>query len=104
MTQPTISWTIRTIGPYTCIIRIRGRSAVDAQVNYLTDEARRRLRDLVELAPTKNAELAEAWGMANGAEVHRYLEEQLRDFYYRDTEKLIRPTGAAIELVEATGQ
>lgn len=66
----------------------------------LTDQARNRLADIVELQPTKNAELQERWGMDSGSEVHQYLEGELQDYYYRDDESLIRATDEAASLVD----
>jgi len=66
----------------------------------LSEEARERLADVVELQPTKNAELAERWGMESGSEVHRYLEDELGDYYYRDENSLIRATDEAADLVD----
>lgn len=67
----------------------------------LSEEARNRVADLVALQPTKNAELQERWGLADGSEVHRYLEAELEPYYYRDEESRIRATAAATELVGA---
>lgn len=66
----------------------------------LSDEARERLADVVELQPTKNAELQEQWGMESGSEVHQYLETELEEHYYRDDNSLIRATEAANDLVD----
>ena len=66
----------------------------------LSAEARKRLADIVELQPTKNKELQEAWGMESGSEVHQYLEAELRDYYYRDDDSLIRATGEAEAILE----
>ncbi|USZ68885.1 DUF5797 family protein [Halorussus salilacus] len=66
----------------------------------LSDEARDRLADLVELQPTKNAELQERWGLDSGSEVHQYLENELKDYYYRDDNSLIRATAEAADLVD----
>ncbi|MFB6074512.1 MAG: DUF5797 family protein [Haloarculaceae archaeon] len=65
----------------------------------LSEEARERLADVVELQPTKNAELRERWGMDSGSEVHAYLESELGDYYYRDEDSLICATPEAVELV-----
>ncbi|EMA44231.1 DUF5797 family protein [Halococcus saccharolyticus] len=65
----------------------------------LSDEATARLEDVVALQPTKNAELAERWGMDGGSEVHQYLESELADHYYRDENSLIRATADAATLV-----
>jgi hypothetical protein len=60
----------------------------------LSEEARERLRDIVELQPTKNKELQARWDMDSGSEVHQYLESEL--------DSLIRATqdGAALLGIE----
>ena len=65
----------------------------------LSEEARERLSDIVELQPTKNAALGQRWGLESGAEVHRYLESELGEYYYRDENSLIRATPEAEALV-----
>jgi hypothetical protein len=67
----------------------------------LTDEERERLADVVRLQPTKNRELMERWGLESGSDVHRYLEERLKEYYYRDEDSLIRATAEAAELTGA---
>lgn len=66
----------------------------------LSEEARERLGDVVELQPTKNRELQERWGMESGSDVHRYLETELKDYYYRDDDSYIRATDEAAQLVD----
>jgi hypothetical protein len=65
----------------------------------LSEEARDRLADIVDLQPTKNAELREHWGMDSGSDVHAYLESELREYYYRNADSLICATPEAVELV-----
>lgn len=65
----------------------------------LSATARDRLEDLVELQPTKNSELVERWGLDDGSAVHRYLEDELGEYYFRDEESRIRATPAAVALV-----
>ena len=65
----------------------------------LSDEAESRLADIVSLQPTKNSELQERWGLDGGSEVHQYLESELKEYYYRDENSLIRATPEAAELV-----
>lgn len=65
----------------------------------LSEEARERLADLVALQPTKNSELQDRWGLDSGSDVHQYLENHLRDYYYRDEDSMIRATAEASELV-----
>lgn len=66
----------------------------------LSDEERARLADVVRLQPTKNGELGDCWGMESGSEVHRYLEEHLDEYYYRDDDSYIRATAEAADLVD----
>ena len=68
----------------------------------LSEEARDRLADIVELQPTKNKDLQTRWGMESGSEVHQYLEGELREYYYRDENSLIRATAEGVAL--ATGE
>jgi hypothetical protein len=65
----------------------------------LSEEARDRLADIVELQPTKNADLQERWEMDSGSEVHQYLEDELKEYYYRDESSLICATPEAVEVV-----
>lgn len=65
----------------------------------LSAEARDRLADVVELAPTKNSDLQERWGLDSGSEVHGYLESELKEYYYRDENSLICATPAAEAIV-----
>jgi hypothetical protein len=69
------------------------------RVMTLSETARDRLADIVALQPTKNSELRDRWGLDSGAAVHRYLEEELEEYYFRDEESLIRATPEAIALV-----
>jgi hypothetical protein len=66
----------------------------------LSAEARERLADVVALQPTKNGELQSRWGLNSGSEVHQYLESELKDYYYRDEDSLIRATPEAVALVD----
>ncbi|AUX09019.1 hypothetical protein AArcSl_1388 [Halalkaliarchaeum desulfuricum] len=66
----------------------------------LTEEERTRLADVVALQPTKNSELGDRWGLESGSDVHRYLEDHLKEYYYRDEDSLIRATEEAAELVD----
>ncbi|GAB6878523.1 DUF5797 family protein [Halorubrum gandharaense] len=66
----------------------------------LSDEELEHLSDVVRLQPTKNSELQEAWEMESGSEVHQYLENHLKEYYYRDDDSLIRSTAEANELVD----
>jgi len=65
----------------------------------LSEQARERLADLVELQPTKNKTLQDRWEMESGSDVHQYLESELKDYYYRDENSLIRATAEAKAIV-----
>jgi len=65
----------------------------------LSEEATDRLADVVELQPTKNADLQDRWGMDSGSEVHAYLEGELKEYYYRNDDSLICATPEAVSLV-----
>ncbi|WP_424019635.1 DUF5797 family protein [Halorientalis pallida] len=67
----------------------------------LSEEARERLADVVALQPTKNAELQDRWDLESGSEVHQYLEDELKEYYYRDENSLICATEDAAALVGA---
>jgi len=66
----------------------------------LSEEARSRLADVVELQPTKNSELQERWGMESGSEVHGYLSNELEEYTYRDDNSLVRATAEANDMVD----
>ncbi|WP_254537470.1 DUF5797 family protein [Halomarina litorea] len=65
----------------------------------LSEEAKGRLKDIVELQPTKNKELQQRWEMESGSEVHQYLESELKEYYFRDENSLIRATQDAAGVV-----
>ena len=65
----------------------------------LSEEALERLADIVELQPTKNADLQDRWDMESGSEVHSYLESELKEHYYRNDNSLICATPDAVSLV-----
>ncbi|SEO78665.1 hypothetical protein SAMN04487948_105136 [Halogranum amylolyticum] len=65
----------------------------------LTEEEEERLGDIVRLQPTKNKELQKRWELESGSEVHQYLENHLKEYYYRDDNSLIRATAEAAELL-----
>jgi nucleotide-binding universal stress UspA family protein len=65
----------------------------------LSEEATERLADIVDLQPTKNAELQAEWGLDSGSEVYQYLESELGSYYYRNNDNLICATPKARQLV-----
>lgn len=72
----------------------------EAEENDLDEEDLERLEQLVDLAPTKNGELAEVWGYDSGSEVYQYLSTKLNDFYTRNDDKLIVPNEEGERLFE----
>ncbi|MEF8883208.1 MAG: DUF5797 family protein [Halapricum sp.] len=69
----------------------------------LDEVAKRRLADVVALQPTKNGELQERWEMDSGSEVHQYLENELKDYYYRNEDSLICATPEGTQIVRDAG-
>ena len=69
----------------------------------LEERAKRRLADVVALAPTKNSELQDRWDMDSGSEVHQYLESELKDYYYRNEDSLICATPDGRRIVQEAG-
>jgi len=66
----------------------------------LSEQARERLADVVDLQPTKNSTLQERWGLDSGSEVHAYLESALGEYYYRNGDSLICATPEAEALID----
>ncbi|MFC7116717.1 DUF5797 family protein [Natronoarchaeum sp. GCM10025703] len=60
---------------------------------------RSRVKDIVQLAPTSNGELADAWGLQTGKEAWQYLNSELDEYYERDTNSKVQPTAKAHKLV-----
>jgi hypothetical protein len=58
-----------------------------------------RVADLVEMQPTTNAKLAEEWGYENGSAVYGCLSQSLDEYYYRDSDGLIRASDEAEKIV-----
>ncbi|MFW5949824.1 MAG: DUF5797 family protein [archaeon] len=69
------------------------------EVLSLSQTQRKRIADLVELQPTNNSELKTRWGLSSGSEVHRYLQSELSDYYFRDSDSLIWASDDAEVLV-----
>jgi hypothetical protein len=65
----------------------------------LSEEERERLGDIVRLQPTKNKELQQRWDLESGSDVHQYLENHLKDYYYRDENSYICATAEAADLL-----
>jgi Ca-activated chloride channel family protein len=65
----------------------------------LSEQALDRLSDLVELAPTTNSDLADAWDVKAGAEIHAYLESELDGYYRCDDNRMLRPAAEARQVV-----
>jgi hypothetical protein len=67
----------------------------------LSDTALSRLRDLVELQPTSNGELADRWGLSESREAYEYISTELDTFYYRDEDSMIRATEEAERIINS---
>jgi hypothetical protein len=65
----------------------------------LSEEERERLGDVVRLQPTKNKELQQRWDLESGSDVHQYLENHLKEYYYRDENSYICATAEAADLL-----
>lgn len=65
----------------------------------LPEREQDRLLDIVRLEPTSNFELKRKWGLASGSEVHKYLESELKPYYYRDDDSYIRVAEEAKDFV-----
>lgn len=55
----------------------------------LDGEAIERLKDIVELQPTSNSELANKWGYEDSSEAFSYLNSNLDELYYRNEQNKI---------------
>ncbi len=62
-------------------------------------QLRSRVTDIVQLAPTSNGELAEAWELQTGKEAWQYLTSELGEYFERDANSKIQPTAKAHDLV-----
>ncbi|QDX41193.1 DUF5797 family protein [Salarchaeum sp. JOR-1] len=66
----------------------------------LSATKRNRIEDLVRLQPTKNAALQDRWGLSSGSDVHEYLQSELADYHFRDSDSLIWASDKAESLVK----
>lgn len=69
--------------------------STQASIDDLTEKERSRLLDIVDLAPTSNGELQKRWALEESSDVHYYLEDHLSQWYYRDSNNLIRVIDSA---------
>jgi hypothetical protein len=97
---PELPWPLPELGGVEGSPEAGNTTPVYAFVMTLSETARSRLADVVELQPTKNGELVERWDVDSGSDVHHYLENELKEYYYRDENSLIRATAEAAELVD----
>mgnify|MGYP000168045102 CR=1 FL=1 len=65
-------------------------------------QLRSRVNDIVQLGPTSNGELADAWGLQTGKEAWQYLTSELEDYYERNADHRIQPTEKAHALSTET--
>ncbi|WP_217350858.1 DUF5797 family protein [Salinadaptatus halalkaliphilus] len=62
-------------------------------------QLRSRVKDIVQLAPTSNSELADEWGLQTGKEAWQYLSSELDDYFERNADYKIQPTEKARILI-----
>lgn len=61
-----------------------------------------RVKTLVELAPTTNGELADAWGLIDGRAAHKYLTQEIPEYSERNGNQKIVPTSKAQEFINSS--
>jgi len=74
-------------------------SDVSTQAATIDPQVRSRVEDIVQLAPTSNGELADAWELSAGKDAWQYLSTELDEYYERDSNHKIRPTEKARDLI-----
>lgn len=74
--------------------------ASGAKSGLAEDEQIERVQDLIELAPTKNSELMDAWGFESGSNLYDFMTTELDGYFERNNNGLIVPTDAARALVQ----
>jgi hypothetical protein len=67
-----------------------------------TEIERKRIHDIIRLAPTSNGELASEWNLSSGKKAYYYISDNLSDYFRRDAQSRIVPTEKAIQSVEHT--
>lgn len=70
----------------------------------LSDRDLRRLHDIADLEPTKNAELCSKWGYDSGSELYSYLRTGLTAYFERNENGLIVLTDDGQQLVSTTNR
>jgi hypothetical protein len=78
-----------------------GESPSESEDSVEGESVPERVADLVEMQPTTNAELADEWGYEDGSVVCGCLSQVLDQYYYRDSDGLIRASDEAEDLVDA---
>jgi len=73
--------------------------SISSDAESLSTTKRGRIEDLVRLQPTKNATLQTQWGLSSGSDVHEYLQSDLADYHFRDSDSLIWASDEAESLV-----
>jgi len=76
------------------------KSSASGEEDVSDGELHQRIINLVELAPTKNSELADEWGFDSGSDLYQFLSSEMAEYYERDQQKLIIPTEKAREIAE----
>ncbi|SEP19240.1 Protein of unknown function [Halorientalis persicus] len=76
-----------------------GEKAPSSSAEALSSTERNRIEDIVRLQPTKNDTLQQKWAFSSGRNVHEYLQSELTDYYFRDSDSLIWASDEAETLV-----
>ncbi|MCD2200161.1 DUF5797 family protein [Halobacterium sp. KA-4] len=78
------------------------RESTTTQYHDLSEKAVRRLHDIADTQPTKNAELCSLWEYESGSELYSYLRGTLTDYFERNSNGLIVLNEAGEKLVKVT--
>jgi superfamily II DNA or RNA helicase len=77
-------------------------SAGQATVHGLDERDLKRVHELADVTPTKNAELCSLWGYESGSDLYGYLSETLTEYFERNENGLIVLNEAGKKLVSST--
>ncbi|WP_435126025.1 DEAD/DEAH box helicase [Halobaculum sp. D14] len=78
-------------------------TAPDQTVGHeLANRELKRLHDIADMEPTKNAELCSEWGYADGSALYEYVNDHLIDYIQRNENSLMELSPEGREIVEPT--
>lgn len=77
----------------------RNTDTAKSESELTEDELVERVQELIDLSPTKNSELMDAWGFESGSDLYEFMSSELGEYYERNDDGLIVPTDAARALV-----